>query len=198
MEFLKCDVRKKNCRHYANKERRAGKVPGILYGKNIKNVLFELAYMELNGAINKNGEHGELDISVDGSNHKTLIKEIQRDPVSHNIIHIDLEELTGDKYFTTDIPVMIHGEGNVKSKGGIIQREKSSIKVQCKGENIPKVIDVDLSKLNVGDTYRISDIEIAKEISIIDDINTVIVSIIKDNVTETATETFESINVTQE
>lgn len=198
MEFLKCDIREKNCRHSANKERRAGKVPGILYGKNIKNVLFEMAYMDLNYAINKNGEHGELDININGSSHKTLIKEVQRDPVSHNIIHIDLEELTGDKYFTTDIPVMLHGEGIVKSKGGIIQREKNSIKVQCKGENIPKSVNVDLSNLNVGDTFRISDIEMSKEISIIDDINTVIVSIIKDNVTETATETFESINVEQE
>lgn len=198
MEFLKCDIREKNCRHSANKERRVGKVPGILYGKNIKNVLFEMAYMDLNYAINKNGEHGELDININGSSHKTLIKEVQRDPVSHNIIHIDLEELTGDKYFTTDIPVMLHGEGIVKSKGGIIQREKNSIKVQCKGENIPKSVNVDLSNLNVGDTFRISDIEMSKEISIIDDINTVIVSIIKDNVTETATETFESINVEQE
>lgn len=198
MEFLKCDIREKNCRHSANKERRSGKVPGILYGKNIKNVLFEMAYMDLNYAINKNGEHGELDININGSSHKTLIKEVQRDPVSHNIIHIDLEELTGDKYFTTDIPVVLHGEGIVKSKGGIIQREKNSIKVQCKGENIPKAVNVDLSNLNVGDTFRISDIEMSKEISIIDDINTVIVSIIKDNVTEIATETFESINVEQE
>lgn len=198
MEFLKCDIREKNCRHSANKERRVGKVPGILYGKNIKNVLFELAYMDLNSAISRNGEHGELDININGSNHKTLIKEVQRDPVSHNIIHIDLEELTGDKYFTTDIPVMLRGEGIIKSKGGIIQREKNSVKVQCRGENIPKAVNVDLSNLNVGDTFRISDIEMSKEISIIDDINTVIVSIIKDNVTETATETFESINVEQE
>lgn len=198
MEFLKCDIREKNCRHSANKERRAGKVPGILYGKNIKNVLFEMAYMDLNSAINKNGEHGELDININGSSHKTLIKEVQRNPVSHNIIHIDLEELTDDKYFTTDIPVMLHGEGIVKSKGGIIQREKNSIKVQCKGENIPKTVNVDLSNLNVGDTFRISDVEMSKEISILDDINTVIVSIIKDNVTEIATETFESINVEQE
>lgn len=195
MEFLKCDVREKNCRHSASKERRSGKVPGVLYGKNIKNVLFELAYMELNNAINKNGEHGELDINLNGDNHKTLIKEVQRHPVNHNIIHIDLEELSDNKYFITDIPVAIHGEGYVKSKGGIIQREKNSVKVQCRGEDIPKAFDVDLSKLSLGDTFRISDIEISKEISILDDINGVIVSIIKDNVTETATDTYESINV---
>ena len=193
MEFLKCDVRRKNCRHSANKERREGKVPGILYGKNIKNVLFELAYMDLNSAINRNGEHGELDININGSNHKTLIKELQRDPVSHNIIHIDLEELTGDKYFTTDIPVMLMGEGIIKSKGGIIQREKNSVKVQCRGEDIPKTVNVDLSNLNAGDTFRISDIEMSKEISIIDDINTVLVSILKDNITETS----ENVNVEQ-
>ncbi|QAT41057.1 50S ribosomal protein L25 [Clostridium sp. JN-9] len=193
MEFLKCDVREKNCRHSANKERREGKVPGILYGKNIKNVLFELAYMDLNSAINRNGEHGELDININGSNHKTLIKELQRDPVSHNIIHIDLEELTGDKYFTTDIPVMLMGEGIIKSKGGIIQREKNSVKVQCRGEDIPKTVNVDLSNLNAGDTFRISDIEMSKEISIVDDINTVLVSILKDNITETS----ENVNVEQ-
>lgn len=186
MEILKCDKREKYTSHESRKERRAGKIPGILYGKGIVNYMFEVSELELNKEISINGEHGIIDMNLEGTNHKALIKEIQRDPVDHKIIHIDVEELKEDSKVTTEIPIVFMGENEVKKDGGIIQKEKSSIKVQCSASEIPRYINVDLSNLHLGDTYRVSDIELSKEIAVIDDLNTPIVTITGTNTVDIA------------
>lgn len=181
MENLKCSKREKSSAHGARKERRKGMVPGIIYGKEIGNLMFEIGDLELNNGINNTGEHGLVSIEVDGSVHKGLIKEIQRDVVSHKIIHIDLEELQEGKLLTSDVPVIFMGEDEIVRNGAIFQKEKTNIKVQCKAESLPKFIAVDISTLRVGDTLRVKDIEMSKELTFLDELNTVIGAITQMN-----------------
>jgi large subunit ribosomal protein L25 len=177
VENLVVKERVKKVVHSAKKNRRDGKVPGILYGKNFKNLMFEVGELELNSEINRIGEHGVLDISVNGENHNVLIKEIQREPVNQKIIHIDFEELYENSRVITEVPIKFIGENTVNKNGGILQKEKSSVKLQCTAAKIPKIIQVDVSNLSVGDAYRVADIEFGEEISIIDTLNTVIATV---------------------
>lgn len=177
MEKLVVKEREKNARHSARKNRRDGKVPGILYGKNLKNFMLEVGELELNSEISRIGEHGVLDISINGDNHNVLIKEIQREPVNQKIIHIDFEELYENSRVITEVPIKFLGENTINKNGGILQKERSSVKLQCKAAKIPKVIQVDVSNLSVGDAYRVADIEFGEEISIIDALNLVIATV---------------------
>lgn len=179
MENITLHKRNKKTLHEAKKERRQGLIPGIIYGKNINNMMFEIGELELNKEITRSGEHGVLSVSLDGENHKTLIKEIQRDPVHHKITHIDLAELSENTIVQTEVPIVFNGEDLIMKKGGAVQKEKANIKVQCKGESIPKCINVDLSKLNIGDSYRIGDIEMSQDIGFIENLNSIIASITK-------------------
>ncbi len=181
MESLILHKRNKSTSHQARKERRLGKVPGIIYGKNISNLMFEIGELELNKEINNKGVHGVLDVEFEDEKHKTLVKEIQRDAVSQKIVHVDLEEIPENEIIQTDVSIAFTGEDLVMRKGGIVQKEKTDIKVQCKGENIPKYINVDLSNLEVGDFYRVSDVELSKDIAFIDDLNTVIALVTSNN-----------------
>lgn len=177
MESIILHKRIKKTSHEAKKERRKGLIPGIIYGKNINNMMFEIGELELNKEITRSGEHGVLSVNLDGESHKALIKEIQRDPVHHKITHIDLAELPENTVVQTEVPIVFNGEDLIMKKGGAVQKEKSNVKVQCKGESIPKFINVDLSKLDIGDSYRIGDIEMAEDISIIEDFNSIIASV---------------------
>lgn len=181
MENLNAIKREKKTAHEAKKERRNGRVPGILYGKNITNLLFEIGEMELTKELTRSGEHGIININIDGKNHMALIKQIQKDPVNRKLMHIDLEELSNDTVVVTDVPLHFIGEDKVVRNGGIIQKERNTVKVQCKGGNLPKSINVDISNLNFGDTYRLADIEFSNEISFVDDPKTVLVSITDTN-----------------
>lgn len=177
MENLTLHKREKKTLHEAKKERRQGLVPGIIYGKNINNIMFEIGELELNKEIARSGEHGVLNINLDGENHRALIKEIQRDPVHHKIMHIDLAGIAENTTVHTEIPIVFSGEDLIMKKGGAVQKEKTNVKVQCKSEEIPKYINVDLTRLEVGDSYRIADIEMSQDISFDEDINSIIASI---------------------
>lgn len=180
MENLKIYKRDNKIPNYVKKQRRKGKIPGILYGGSLRNLMFEIGEMELTKEINEIGEHGLLNIDVDGQTVRTIIKEVQKDPLTHKVLHIDLEELYDRKTVQMDIPLHFTGEKLVNKNGGFLQKEKSNVKVQCASNNIPKNIDVDLSKLNIGDTVKVSDLEVANEITIIDDVNAVI-ALVADN-----------------
>lgn len=179
MEKLEVKEREKKARHSARRDRREGKVPGIMYGKNLKNLMFEVGELELNNQISRIGEHGVLDITINGDNHNVLIKEIQREPVNQKIIHIDFEELYENSRVITEVPIKFLGENTISKNGDVLQKERSSIKLQCTATKIPKSIEVDVSNLNAGDSYRVADIEFAEEISIIDSLSLVIATVTK-------------------
>lgn len=174
METLNAVRREKKSAHEARKERRSGKVPGILYGRNISNLLFEIGEMELLKEISTRGEHGIINVNIDGEEHRALIKEVQRDPVNRKLMHIDLEALNSNSVVVTDVPIVFVGEENIKRNGGIFQKERNKVKIQCSGSNIPKAININVSNLNFGDTYRLSDVEFSNEITFMEDPNTVI------------------------
>lgn len=161
----------------AKKARRNGKVPGVLYGKRMNNLLFEVGELELCHEIAANGEHGVLEFSLDGEGHRGLIKEVQRDPVTNKIIHLDLEELKGKNKIISSVPIHYIGEEYLNKKGIVVQKEKDSVKVECSIEALPKYIDFNIGTGDVGSVYKFGDLEVASEISILDDLNSVIASI---------------------
>jgi large subunit ribosomal protein L25 len=194
MEILSGSPRKKITSHEARKVRRNGKVPGILYGKNITNMLFEIGELELTKELSKNGEHGIVNIKIDGKDHMALIKEVQKDPVNRKFIHIDLEELSNDSVVVTDVPLVFIGDDVISRNGAILQKEKNKVKIQCKGANLPKSISIDVSNLNFGETFRISNMEFSKEITFMEDPNTVIAAITDANTDTIVNDTPEDVN----
>lgn len=191
--------RVKASNHDAKKLRRDGKIPAVLYEMNLQNTLLEIGAIELNKQISVTGEHGELIINVDGVDRKTLIKEIQREPVDHKITHIDLQEVNANKIITTEVPLHFIGEDMVRSNGGILQKEKNSIKVQCAEGIMPKHISIDFSDLHIGDSIKVGNVEVMDGITIIDDPKSLIASIgsadanIEDEVAEVKTEVTASV-----
>ncbi|WP_035288406.1 50S ribosomal protein L25 [Clostridium sp. KNHs214] len=177
MESLVLSKRQNKTSNSAKKKRRMGLVPGVLYGKTLGNYMFEVGELELKREINGVGEHGIIDLDVEGSKVKALIKEVQRDAVNHEIIHVDLQEVKKNSIVQSDVPIVFHNEKLVFKNGGILQKEKNSIKVQCNAEELPKSIHIDLKGLKVGNVVRMGDVEMAKEISMIEDPDTVILSV---------------------
>ncbi|WP_410506347.1 50S ribosomal protein L25 [Haloimpatiens sp. FM7315] len=178
METLILSKRIKKNNRYAKKERKRGLIPGVLYGKNLRNYMFEIGELELNKAVFENGEFGVLDLNCEGQSLKALIKEVQREPVNHKIIHIDLQEVNNKQIVETEVPIVYQNEGLVYKNGGLAQKEKNSIKLQCNVEKLPKSIEIDLGNLKVGDVLRMTDVELSKELIPVEEMDTVIVTII--------------------
>ncbi|MCR4943278.1 MAG: 50S ribosomal protein L25 [Clostridium sp.] len=164
-------------KHNTKRERREGYTPGVIYGKSMKNLLFEVGSLELAKEISSVGDHGMINFSINGTEEKALIKEVQRDPVTHKIIHIDLEEICGDEKIQSEVPIHFVGEKWLMKKGEVLQKEKAVVKVSCNASDLPKSVDIDVSKGELGQLFKFADLEVGSEISIMDDLEGVIASI---------------------
>lgn len=163
--------------HGGRKARAKGLVPGVLYGKNINNFMFEISSLELDREVCNVGEHGILNVEFNGDSKQVLIKEVQREPVNHEITHIDLEMISKGEKIETEVPIQYIGEKLLTKKGAVLQKEKDSVKVSCDSASLPKSVKLDVSRGINGSVYRLDDIEVASEISILEDLNSVVASI---------------------
>lgn len=177
MDNLNVEKRVKHVHHEAKKTRKCGKVPGILYGKSLENTLIEVGANQLNQYILKEGTNSVIDVHLNGKSHKALIKEVQRDILTRKIIHLDLEEVNAHTKVIANIPINFVGEEKLVRNGVVLQKQKDMLKVKCEAKDIPKIFDIDISDAKVGDNFKVSDIEVAKEISVMDSLDSVIATI---------------------
>jgi large subunit ribosomal protein L25 len=164
---------KGSCNALRNNQR----IPGIIYGREHQNVLVEFSEMELNDVIKQYGEHALINLNLNGTNEKAMIKEVQREPVNRKITHIDMKYIKDDEKVHADIPVIIKGEDRVASRGGIVQKHIGNISVEGMPDKIPKYLVADVTQLNIGDKVIVSDVELSSDITIILDGHSIIAAI---------------------
>nr|WP_243283114.1 50S ribosomal protein L25 [Clostridium perfringens] len=177
MENLQVNQREKKTRHSSRQCRRKGLVPGVLYGKGINNFLFEIGELELNHALSVTGEHGLLNINSQEGSLNTLIKEVQRDPVTRRVLHIDLEKVEGNEEIETVVPINYVGEEYINKLDAVLQKNIDSIKVKCSPSNIPKGVNLNVGRAKPGDQFKIADVEFGNEITVVDDLNSIVASV---------------------
>lgn len=177
MENLQVNQREKNTRHSSRQCRRKGLVPGILYGRGMNNFLFEIGELELNHALSVTGEHGLLSINSQEGSINTLIKEVQRDPVSRKVIHIDLEKVDEGEDIVTSVPINYIGEAYINKLDAVLQKNKDTIKVKGALGNIPKSVELNVGKAQPGDQFKVSDVEFGNEITVVDDFDSIVASV---------------------
>lgn len=163
--------------HAARRDRKKGLIPGVLYGNERANFLFEVGEIELESVLSKIGDHGTLNVCVDGKEEKVLIKSLQKDSVTHKPMHIDLQEIEASSEIMCDVPIIFKNEGYLNSFGAILQKQKNSVKVRCDSECIPNCIELDFKNYAVGDIVRVEDLKVENNSKILDDADDVIVSI---------------------
>lgn len=177
MENLQVNQREKKTRHSSRQCRRKGLVPGVIYGKGINNFLFEIGELELNHALSVTGEHGLLSINSQEGSLNTLIKEVQREPVTRRVLHIDLEKVEGNEEIETAVPINYVGEEYINKLDAVLQKNLDSIKVKCSPSNIPKGVNLNVGRAKPGDQFKIADVEFGNEITVVDDLNSIVASV---------------------
>ena len=124
MSIIQLNERDCSIAKSAKKCRRRGKIPGVLYGKNINNFMFEIGEMDLVDEVTANGQFGVMNVNYNGKEHKALIKEMQRDPVTNKIIHLDLEEVSAGEKVISTVPIHYIGEEYINKKRNCSTKRK--------------------------------------------------------------------------
>lgn len=167
----------KRCDKNAKRLRRNHIIPGILYGKKCGNLMFEIGEMDIMNDLYENGEHGIVDFVMDGYSGTAIVKEVQKDSITQNVIHVDLEEINRNEEIVAEVPIKFYGKDFLNAKGVVLQTEKDTVKVSCKPEDLPKNIPFDIKSAKIGSVFKLSDLEVGNEISIVDDLDSVLASV---------------------
>ena len=159
--------------------RREGKMPGVVYGHHIEPIAIVMDAREVTRAMIGLTPSSIVTLDIDGEDHAALIRERQRDYLRNKFIHIDFQAVSRTEKIRARIETVLEGTAPaVKNYNGIVLHEKEYIEVEALPEHLPERFILDISKLErIGDMIRISDMDIADDVTVFDDANDVIVSI---------------------
>jgi large subunit ribosomal protein L25 len=138
--------------------RRSGVVPGVLYGAGREALAVEIGARELRHLLTE--EATVLEVELEGDRSPAVIKEVQRDPVKGDPIHIDLMRVQLDRPIHAVVPLELVGgeEAPGVKEGGILEQIIREVTVEGLPTAIPAALEVDVSKLGIGDNLTVADL----------------------------------------
>lgn len=154
--------------------RKEGQVPGVIYGDG-ENIHFHVKETDLNKLVFTPEVHF-VGIELDGKEYKAIFKEIQFHPVTDRITHFDLLAVTEDKLVSIALPVKLTGNSPGVLNGGKLRQNYRKIKVKALAKDLPEFITLDISKLKIGMSIRLGEIDIPN-VTLVGDMRDVAVSI---------------------
>lgn len=180
----------------AGRVRSAGRIPAVIYGRNVAPQNLELDQKELETLIHHSVSETRLvDLTIAGddrSKRLALLQQVQHHPLRGDVLHVDFREVSETEKVTTLLPVETVGEAvGVKTSGGVLEHVLFRVRVRALPRDLPEYIQVDVTNLELGNTVHISDIPTPPGVEILGDKSIPVVSVaapkeIKEEVAEAA------------
>ena len=156
--------------------RRAGMVPGIVYGRRTEPVCVQFDAKELLTVLRTAGRNRLITLTVDGVDNMVLPREIQRDPIRRTIKHIDFYQVSMTEKINADVAVEAKGESeDMKSGSGVLLQEMNTVAIRCLPSDLIERITIDVSNLKVDDSIYVRDLQFPAGIEVMDDANDLVV-----------------------
>jgi large subunit ribosomal protein L25 len=165
----------------ATKLRQQGKIPAVVYGGHRDAVAITVERKAVSDLIQKS-EHGLrsiflLKMSGTDQQRHAMIKDIQIDPISRKMTHIDFVRVIMDEVVRVTVPVRLDGTPEGVKEGGILDWQVRDLHVECLPTAIPDSIEVEISPLGLHDYIRISDLKLPGGVKVFDDPERVVVGV---------------------
>ncbi len=164
----------------ANRRSRAnGKIPAVVYGGGRESVAIEVDRKTLMDMMrNHQGENPIFLLKLGDKERHAMIRNMQTDPVSRMVIHIDFQRVLMDQKVRVSVPVELVGTAfGVKTEGGMLDFVTREVHVECLPGEIPKHIDLDVTGLHVGQHAEAKDLKLPQGVTLLDEPERVIVSL---------------------
>lgn len=154
--------------------RRSGRVPAVVYGRQTKPQNLEVTLTDLENLIQHSASENVLvDLAIENDSRPkrlALVQEVQHHVLSGKVLHIDLHEVAEDEKVTITVPVETTGEAvGVKTGGGVLEHVLFKVKVRALPKDLPEVLPVDVSNLEIGQAIHIGDLPAPPGVEILGD-----------------------------
>jgi large subunit ribosomal protein L25 len=190
-QVLTIEVREKVGKGVCRKLRKAGKIPGVVYGKGMESVAVTLNPKELSVAVAGEGGQNNL-ITLKGAGQldgaTVIVSSLERDCLKGNPLHVDLHKISMTEKLRVTVPLSLVGTAAGVKAGGLLDALMHEVEVECLPGDIPENIELDLTPLVIGDTIHVSDLVVPEGVKILAEPKAAIVTILGKPGGETAAE----------
>lgn len=148
-----------------------GVIPAVVYGGKTEAESLQVSRREISALLSHAAGENilvELEIAGEGGpvNRLALVQEVQHAPLSGDILHIDFHAVSMDETIEADVPLEPTGTPNgVKNFGGLLEQSLRSLEIECLPRDLPDVISVDVSHLNVGESIHVGQIKLPEGVT---------------------------------
>ena len=148
----------------ARQTRMAGNIPAVVYGPEVEPIPITVDERAFRAAMKTSGGASTIfNLNVEGQENKVVLREIQRDPITSRIVHLDFHAISMTKPLHISIPVHFVGTPRgVKTDGGIMQTTMRELEVSCLPTEIPEALTLDVTDLGIGDSIHVKDVSVPK------------------------------------
>jgi large subunit ribosomal protein L25 len=162
--------------------RRDGLVPAVIYGRRTEPIALKIEQRALRDVLKKAGTNRLITLNVGGleDSRRVLVRELQRDAISHAVVHVDLYEVVMTEKITAEVPVALIGASPpVRDGEGILFQGLDSVEIECLPGDLPPNIEIDISGLTAIDqTILVRDLKLSDAIEILSEPDEIIVRIL--------------------
>jgi large subunit ribosomal protein L25 len=156
-------------RSAVRKIKKQGAVPAVVYGGKTKAEPLQVSKRDLSVLLSHaSGENILVELEIDGekTGRLALMQEVQHAPLGGDILHVDFHAVSMDEMIEADVPLEPTGipEG-VKTFGGLLEQNIRSLEIECLPRDLPDVISVDVSRLNIGDSIHVRELPLPQGVT---------------------------------
>jgi large subunit ribosomal protein L25 len=139
-----------------------GVVPAIIYGAKDKAEPLQVSRRDINAMLSHAaGENILVELEIAGKSRLALVQEVQHAPLGGAILHVDFHAVSMDEMIQADVPLEPTGIANgVKNMGGLLEQNLRSLAIECLPRDLPDLITVDVSALDIGDAVHVREIQL--------------------------------------
>jgi large subunit ribosomal protein L25 len=151
----------------ARKTRRAGRIPGVLYGRSGKAISIDLDALEFTTGVKKISESTIVKVEVDGKSYEAFVKDTQRNILDGKILHVDFYEVESGVLVRARVTIQLKGNPAGVREGGVLEFPLHDIEVECLPKDLPERIELDVSNLGTNQSIHVRDIALSEAVRVI-------------------------------
>jgi len=159
----------------ARKIRRAGRVPGVLYGRSGKSIPIDLDALEFANGVKNISESTIVKVEVDGKPYDAFVKDTQRNILDGKILHVDFYEVESGVALRARVTINLKGTAAGVREGGILEFPRQEVEVECLPKDLPERIELDISGLGVNQSIHVRELPLSSAVRVITSPDQVIV-----------------------
>ena len=152
--------------------RRTGKVPAVIYGGKDAAQQLSLSHHEMKKHLETEAFYSHiLTLKIEGKDQQAVLKDIQRHPAQPILMHFDFQRIYADQVIRMHVPLHFTGvemSPGVKLNSGVVEHYQVQVEVDCLPKDLPEFIPVDMSKLDLNDTVRLSQLTVPAGVALVE------------------------------